>query len=59
VPKWLAFIKTRNFGSKQQGYLPARNHAQTNINQTEKYFKKAIELGLSMDMVGCSQIKSC
>jgi hypothetical protein len=24
--------------------------SQTNINQSEKYFKKAIELGLSMDM---------
>jgi hypothetical protein len=24
--------------------------SQTNINQAEKYFKKAIELGLSMDM---------
>ena len=38
---------------KQQGYfnyLHGIMLSQTNINQSEKYFKKAIELGLSMDM---------
>jgi hypothetical protein len=38
---------------KQQGYfnyLHGIMVSQTNINQAEKYFKKAIELGLSMDM---------
>lgn len=38
---------------KQQGYYNYLNGimmSQTNLIQAEKYFKKAIELGLSMDM---------
>ena len=38
---------------KQQGYynyLHGLMVSQTNLNQAEKFFKKAIELGLSMDM---------
>ena len=37
---------------KQQGYLNYLNGimvSQTNMNEAEKYFKKAISLGLSMD----------
>ena len=37
---------------KQQGYYNYLNGlmvSQTNLNQAEKYFRKAIELGLSMD----------
>ena len=37
---------------KQQGYLNYLNGimvSQTNMNEAEKYFKKAIDLGLSMD----------
>lgn len=37
---------------KQQGYFNYLNGlmvSQTNLNQAEKYFRKAIELGLSMD----------
>lgn len=53
--KWLAYIKNPETAliQKQQGYfnyLHGIMLAQTNINQAEKYFKKAIELGLSMDM---------
>ena len=53
--KWLSFIKKPETAlvRKQQGYynyLHGIMLAQTNINQAEKYFKKAIELGLSMDM---------
>ena len=53
--KWLAYIKTPETAlvQKQQGYfnyLHGIMLSQTNINQAEKYFKKAIELGLSMDM---------
>jgi hypothetical protein len=53
--KWLAFIKNPETAlvQKQQGYfnyLHGIMLSQTNINQSEKYFKKAIELGLSMDM---------
>ena len=53
--KWLAFIKNPETAliRKQQGYfnyLHGIMLSQTNINQSEKYFKKAIELGLSMDM---------
>lgn len=53
--RWLAFIKNPEGAliRKQQGYfnyLHGIMLAQTNINQAEKYFKKAIELGLSMDM---------
>ena len=53
--KWLSFIKNPETAlvKKQQGYfnyLHGIMLSQTNINQAEKYFKKAIELGLSMDM---------
>ena len=53
--KWLAYIKNPETALilKQQGYfnyLHGIMLSQTNINQAEKYFKKAIELGLSMDM---------
>jgi hypothetical protein len=53
--KWLSFIKNPEgaLTRKQQGYfnyLHGIMLSQTNINQSEKYFKKAIELGLSMDM---------
>ncbi|MBC5836307.1 DUF2892 domain-containing protein [Flavobacterium muglaense] len=53
--KWLSFIKNPEGAlvQKQQGYynyLHGIMLSQTNINQAEKYFKKAIELGLSMDM---------
>jgi len=53
--KWLSYIKSPETAlvRKQQGYfnyLHGIMLSQTNINQAEKYFKKAIELGLSMDM---------
>jgi tetratricopeptide (TPR) repeat protein len=53
--KWLAYIKNPDTAlvRKQQGYfnyLHGIMLSQTNLNQSEKYFKKAIELGLSMDM---------
>ncbi|MFA9187830.1 DUF2892 domain-containing protein [Flavobacterium sp. FBOR7N2.3] len=53
--KWLSYIKNPESAlvRKQQGYfnyLHGIMLSQTNINQSEKYFKKAIELGLSMDM---------
>jgi tetratricopeptide (TPR) repeat protein len=53
--KWLAYIKNPDTALivKQQGYfnyLHGIMLSQTNINQAEKYFKKAIALGLSMDM---------
>ncbi len=53
--KWLSYIKNPKSAlvRKQQGYfnyLHGIMLSQTNINQSEKYFKKAIELGLSMDM---------
>ena len=53
--KWLAYIKNPETAlvRKQQGYfnyLHGIMLSQTNINQAEKYFKKAIALGLSMDM---------
>jgi len=53
--KWLDYIKNPEGAlvRKQQGYfnyLHGIMLSQTNINQSEKYFKKAIELGLSMDM---------
>ncbi|OCB74758.1 hypothetical protein [Flavobacterium glycines] len=53
--KWLSHIKNPDgaLTRKQQGYfnyLHGIMLSQTNINQSEKYFKKAIELGLSMDM---------
>lgn len=53
--KWLAYIKNPETAlvRKQQGYfnyLHGIMVSQTNLTQAEKYFKKAIELGLSMDM---------
>ena len=53
--KWLAYIKNPETAlvRKQQGYynyLHGLMLSQTNLMQAEKYFKKAIELGLSMDM---------
>ena len=53
--KWLAYIKNPETAlvQKQQGYfnyLHGIMLSQTNINQAEKYFKKAIQLGLSLDM---------
>ncbi len=53
--KWLTYIKKPEAAlvRKQQGYfnyLHGIMLSQTNLNQSEKYFKKAIELGLSMDM---------
>ena len=53
--KWLSYIKNPEGAlvRKQQGYLNYLQGimlSQTNINQAEKHFKKAIELGLSMDM---------
>lgn len=53
--KWLAYIKNPNTAlvRKQQGYfnyLHGIMLSQTNLTQAEKYFKKAIELGLNMDM---------
>ncbi len=53
--KWLSYIKNPETAlvQKQQGYfnyLHGIMHSQTNLTLAEKYFKKAIELGLSMDM---------
>jgi hypothetical protein len=53
--KWLAYIKNPESAlvRKQQGYLNYLHGimlSQTNLIQAEKYIKKAIELGLSMDM---------
>lgn len=53
--KWLDKIKNPEGAlvKKQQGYynyLHGLMVSQTNLNQAEKFFKKAIELGLSMDM---------
>ncbi|WP_111683941.1 tetratricopeptide repeat protein [Winogradskyella tangerina] len=52
--KWLDKIKHPESAlvKKQQGYLNYLNGimvSQTNMNEAEKYFKKAISLGLSMD----------
>ncbi len=52
---WLDKIKNPETAlvRKQQGYYNYLNGimlSQTNLNQSEKYFKKAIELGLNMDM---------
>lgn len=53
--KWLDKIKNPESAliKKQQGYfnyLHGLMVSQTNLNQAEKYFKKAIELGLTMDL---------
>lgn len=52
--KWLDKIKNPEAAlvRKQQGYynyLHGLMVSQTNMNQAEKYFKKAIQLGLSMN----------
>lgn len=52
--KWLDKIKNPETAlvQKQQGYYNYLNGimvSQTNLTQAEKFFKKAIELGLSMD----------
>ena len=52
--KWLAYIKKPEAAlvKKQQGYfnyLHGLMVSQTNLIEAEKYFKKAIALGLSMD----------
>jgi tetratricopeptide (TPR) repeat protein len=52
--KWLDRIKHPKGAlvKKQQGYLNYLNGimvSQTNMNEAEKYFKKALTLGLSMD----------
>jgi tetratricopeptide (TPR) repeat protein len=52
--KWLDRIKDPKAAlvKKQQGYHSYLNGlmiSQTNMNEAEKYFKKAVELGLSMD----------
>ncbi len=52
--KWLSKIKNpeASLVRKQQGYynyLQGLMVSQTNMNQAEKFFKKAISLGLSMD----------
>ena len=53
--KWLIKIKNPSGAliKKQQGYynyLFGIMSSQTNMNEAEKYFKKAIQLGLSMDL---------
>lgn len=53
--KWLAKISNPETAlvQKQQGYynyLQGLMLSQTNLLQAEKFFKKAIELGLNMDM---------
>ena len=53
--KWLAKITNPETAliQKQQGYynyLQGLMLSQTNLIQAEKYFKKAIQLGLNMDM---------
>lgn len=52
---WLDKIKNPETAlvRKQQGYynyLHGLMLSQTNLHQSEKYFKKAVELGLNMDM---------
>lgn len=52
--KYLAMISNPDTAlvKKQQGYYNYLNGlmvSQTNLHQAEKYFRKAIELGLSMD----------
>ena len=52
--KWLSYIKNPSavLVKKQEGYynyLQGIMMSQTNITQAEKYFKKAIRLGLSMN----------
>ena len=52
--KWLSYIKNPSSAliKKQEGYynfLQGIMVSQTNITQAEKYFKKALDLGLNMD----------
>jgi len=52
--KWLSYIKNPSSAliQKQEGYynfLQGIMVSQTNLTQAEKFFKKAIKLGLSMD----------
>lgn len=52
--KWLSYIKNPSAAlvRKQEGYynfLQGIMVSQTNLTQAEKYFKKAIQLGLSMN----------
>lgn len=52
--KWLSYIKNPSSAltTKQEGYynyLHGIMLSQTNITQAEKYLKKALKLGLSMD----------
>ncbi len=52
--KWLAYIKKPEAAltTKQQGYfnyLHGIIYSQTNLTQAEKFFKRALKLGLSMD----------
>ena len=52
--KWLTYIKNPEgaLTTKQQGYynyLQGIMLSQTNITQAEKFLKKAVKLGLSMD----------
>ncbi len=52
--KWLDKIKSPETAltTKQQGYynyLHGIIHSQKNLTQAEKYFKKALKLGLTMD----------
>lgn len=52
---WLNRIKNPDTAlvRKQQGYYNYLNGimlSQTNLHQSEKFFKKAVELGLNMDM---------
>ena len=52
--KWLTYIKNPGAAliQKQEGYynfLQGIMISQTNLTQAEKFFKKAIKLGLSMD----------
>ncbi len=52
--KWLGFIKNPSTAltKKQEGYynyLQGIMLSQTNITQAEKFLKKAVKLGLSMD----------
>ncbi|NER18478.1 DUF2892 domain-containing protein [Spongiivirga citrea] len=52
--KWLSYIKKPEAAltTKQQGYfnyLHGIIYSQTNLTQAEKFFKRALKLGLSMD----------
>lgn len=53
--KWISKIKNPETAlvRKQQGYynyMQGLMTSQTNLNQSEKYFRKAVELGLNMDV---------